>query len=208
MKLPNKINPALAASKDSTRYILQHVRVTNQLAMATDGRRLLVTCVERDEVDPENVDILVPAKAVNAACAKKRRHLSGQLRISDQAVTIEELGESTTYSCTCDGKFPNVSMVVPEIEKHTLRLSLNVELLAGLAKAFGSDQVTLHLDPDGFSANGDKTFYAPPMLVTAGRPDSFGILMPCRPSGEIHLVDNEALKRLMATNTQPTTAEA
>lgn len=194
MKLPHKTNPALVASKDAARYVLQNVLLTNELAVATDGRRLVAICVEHEPDDPPEVNMLVPVKAITAACHKARKPiLAGQIALAEHKATVKNLDVETSFACPggSDLRFPSYWQVIPDVSLYTMKLAINAELLAGLAKAMGQETVTLHLDPAGFS----QGFYQPAIVVTNGRGDCAGILMPCRIL-DVSLDQNRAIQRI------------
>ena len=195
MKLPHKTNPALVTSKDATCYVLQSVLITNELAVATDGRRLVAICVEHEPDDPPEVNMLVPAKAITAACQQARKPIfAGQTSLAEKKATVKNLDVETAFVCPdgSDHRFPAYFQVIPDASAYTMKLAISAELLAGLAKAMGEDQVTLYLDPAGFSGG----YYNPPLIVTpTHRKDSVGILMPCR-TGDTPLAENRALQRI------------
>lgn len=195
MKFPTKMNPALVASKDATRYVLKHVLVTPELAVATDGRRLLAMCV--DDTEADKLPALLPAHVVAAACKGTRKQVfAQQLEIGETTATVREIGEARVFELSHDtpaGKFPVFWKVVPDAKAHTLKIGINVDLLAGLAKAMGAGGnhggVTLHLDPSALNGG---------MIVTAGNPEgnnAVGILMPMRTS-DTDLSENRALQRI------------
>lgn len=208
MKLPAKMNPALVASKDKTRYVLEHVLVTPELAVATDARRLLAMCV--DDTEADKLPALLPAPVVAAACKSSRKHVfAQQVEIGETTATVREIGEARVFDLPHDtpsDRFPNFWKVIPDTSKHTLRLALNVELLAGLAKAMGAGGnhggVTLHLDPDNLNGG---------MIVTAHGPENdraVGVLMPMRRGDEADdLSKNRALDRI-ALHAEAAIAEA
>jgi len=197
MKLPANTNPALVASKDATRHIINNVLFTNELAVATDGRRLVAITVAADESD--TLPALLPAPAVTAACSKKRKPIfAQQLRIVGENATVEGFGEQRVFR-TCPESwrddFPDAAKACPDETKHTLRIGLNPEFLLGVAKAMGvggkRPGVVLHIDPTNHGA---------PIYVTAGNEESdesFGVLMPMRILN-CELRRNKALSRLRA----------
>jgi hypothetical protein len=204
MKLSTDTNPALVASKDPTRYVLQHVLFTDELAVATNGRMIVALCHEPDDLDgSDELPALVPMKAVTAACAKKRGKLFVQkLHVADGKAILRGMDEEQSFKLTHDlpaDKFPNFTKVFPAEAAHTLRIGINPRLLMDLAKAMGAtgkrEGVTLHIDP----ANRCGGMYVTASYDSEG--EAVGVLMPMR-SPDSPLEKNRALKRVRIHETK------
>jgi DNA polymerase III sliding clamp (beta) subunit (PCNA family) len=177
MKLPHGINPAHCASSDQTRFVLNGVKIEDGIAVATDGRVFMASTVELSEEDT-NRPALIPTRAMMKAFPKSRgkrsrRSVIDTLRIDPipeadpvatfGTVTITDKDLDLTTVKEIDGNFPKWHQVLEDPKPMTKRLTINVALLARIAKSFGDDGLTLHLDPDGFQAPG----YKPPIYVTS-----------------------------------------
>lgn len=193
MKLPDKVNPAHVASKDQTRYVLNGVMLTGDLAVATDGRVLFACRATREDGDDAR-DAIVPTKAAMAGFKARRHGLVPALHVLPKSEdrqlecrVMHSLDESTTFR-DIYGTFPNFTEVFTDPAKHTLKVALNVKLLEKLAKAFGEDMVTLNIDLDECKIDDDdntRKFANGGMIVTGTSPEAVGILMPCRPNSTL-----------------------
>lgn len=208
MKLPHGINPAHCASTDQTRYALMGVLLTEDLAVATDGKVLFACNAERED-DAER-DAIIPTKAALAGFKDRKKGVTPQLTVLPEVKgertkcsVMTSFDETTTFT-EIDGMFPVFTQVVPDASKHTLKVAVNVKLLVKLAKAFGDDAVCLHLDPEGFLIDdsyhtpGERKFMNGQILVTGSmRSEAVGVLMPM--TARAHdLISNKTLKRLEA----------
>ena len=207
------------ASTDRTRYTLNGVFLAGNLAVATDGRSL-VACIAQREEDDDAREAIIPTKAALAGFKDRKKGVTPMLHVLPKPENdvarcrvMTSLDESTTYR-EIDGNFPHIDAVVPKPEKHTLRVALNVKLLLRIAKALGEDQVTLHLDPDGFKIdyNGVDGLMQDAMIVTGRNPDAVGILMPCRTPDLIRhnktfaaIAEAKAARKAAETTTTETT---
>lgn len=199
MKIPHKMNPVHCASKDGTRYILNSVSLQGDLAVATDGRTLFAVKGSRDD-DDDPRDATIPKRAARAAWPQSKGKRGAVLPM----LTIKPVTEGAFATCEVmnrdfdkttmkeiDGKFPNVEKVIPDTSKYTHRVGLSVELLQNIAKCFGEDQVMIHFNAEGW--HGDTN--GEPMMITSKSWEAFGILMPCRVTGD-GLNSNNALSEI------------
>jgi DNA polymerase III sliding clamp (beta) subunit (PCNA family) len=202
VKLPNKINPMHCASKDSTRYVLNGVRIQGNLAVAVDGRTLFAAVGSRDEEDDAR-DALIPARAAKAAWPQskgKRGCLLPMLTINPReeganvpgTVTVTDREFDRTTIKEIDGNFPRFEAALPDVSKHTLRVGLNVKLLLNIAKCYGHDEMFLHFNRE--EERGGCLSEA--IIVTNSKsPDAVAILMPLRNPND--LTGNRALDAMM-----------
>jgi DNA polymerase-3 subunit beta len=105
-----------AISTDETRYVLNGVLCTftdNKLTIvATDGRRLALVDIEMEFPKSQEVEIVIPTKAVN----ELQRLLgdSGDVRMSvGQNQVSFEIGDDYLVSKLVDGTYPNYRQVIP-----------------------------------------------------------------------------------------------
>lgn len=177
MKIPSNYKPELCASRDETRPAINGCQLIGNRIVATDGRRLVSIPVETEDGDTDGkipVNVLVSARA--QAKRNKRRgdsgdasiSANGKLKFKSEFGLIEVDRESVNY--------PNITQVIPKTYgAHSI--SLNVELLYGVAKALGSDNITIAFDGRDL-----------PLIVTGENGNAsakftesaFAILMPVR----------------------------
>jgi len=119
-----------AASVDETRYVLNGILFSFKegklTVVATDGRRLALCEQEVDFPSENELDMVVPAKAVNELL----RNLGDEDQVKLLAAgnqIIFELGDMRLISKLIDGTFPNYQQVIPPqceeritIERETL----------------------------------------------------------------------------------------
>lgn len=203
MKLAPNFKPHLAASKDTSRYILQHVCIRNGMAIATNGRSLVAGINdESDETtDPENV--LVPLAAVAMATKKKKKDfapIQNVITLDDDGVTVRTDFDSKTVFKRPDAefkKYPDILKVLPE-HKTPVSITFSVKLLKELSDAMGEESVCLTFDRDDLGKC---------MIVTPAKiRDRFGLLMPTRfgERGDTDLSENKALERLRKLSKETT----
>lgn len=201
MKLPNNVNPAHCASKDACRYVLNGVKISDGIAVATNGRVLVGTIATREDDDADR-PALVPTRAMLKAFPKrggkgKRRRGALLPRLVIDAIPeadpVAKLGTVTvidkefdrTTVKEIDGTFPAFEQVFTDHTKATLKVGLNATYLAMIAKSLGDDQLVLHIDPEGFDQRESVKSYQPAIYVTGSNDhdrESVAILMPVRVS--------------------------
>jgi len=162
----------VAASSDETRYNITGVYFDDNVNVATDGH---IMAVEKKE----KVDEPVPSKTIlkfnKPKQLDKNRGSETFFRLETKYVSEQgSVAERTT------GAFPDYSNVIPSEFKTPVRIAFNLALLTRLAAALEHNNRSLvTLEFDGSSPLG-------PILVDvsnqdgSGRPNKFGVLMPCR----------------------------
>lgn len=175
MKMERKFQPELVASKDVTRGTINYVHVETDdlgksVAVATDGKRLVVVPVELEEKEKKRCwfftrkQLAAIRKAVNPAskstlCAK----------LHSKAIEYGNLIERVTEKVY--GNYPNWQQVFPDRAKHPIKMKirLNAAYLAELQQAMGASGVVIEIEDD-----------IAPLVVRPIRGDSgaYGILMP------------------------------
>jgi DNA polymerase-3 subunit beta len=120
---------AYAISTDETRYVLNGILFSfkeNKLTLvATDGRRLALVDLEVEFPRSQEVDIIVPTKAVT----ELGRLLGdeGEVRLSvDENQVAFQIGETILASKLIEGNYPNYRQVIPGEAKE--RVTLEREL--------------------------------------------------------------------------------
>jgi hypothetical protein len=182
MQLPSSVNPAVAVSKDSTRYPLTQVAITNGFAVSTDGRRLFVC-----EVDSENSETITEGMLQPEAVkhALKNKFNTGHFQFIERVdtemskmvdATVSTIGSTTTiyHGKVALKDFPKWLNVVPDHFVQPKKISINAKLLAELAAGLGDNVVTLEFETE---PGKDEV-----VIVTANDPTvkAFALLMPCR----------------------------
>jgi DNA polymerase-3 subunit beta len=107
---------AYAISTDETRYVLNGIytsfREGKLTLVATDGRRLAMVEHDLDFPASQEVDVIVPTKAVQ----ELQRLLGEQgevlVRLSDSQIAFS-IGESLLVSKLIEGNYPNYRQVIP-----------------------------------------------------------------------------------------------
>lgn len=177
MKIPSKYKPELCASRDTTRPQINGCQLIGNRIVATDGRRLVSIPVEIEEGDTDGkIPVNVLAAARSQAKRNKRKGDSGdasisansKLKFQSEFGVIEVERESVNY--------PSIATVIPK-QYGAHSISLNVELLYGVAKALGSDNLTIAFDGRDL-----------PLIITGEQGEAnakftqkaFAILMPVR----------------------------
>lgn len=133
-----------AISTDETRYVLNGILFSfknNALTMvATDGRRLAM--VEQDVEFPQSqeVDIIVPTKAVNELARLCGDEGDVVIRVTGSQVGFD-LGSSLLISKLIDGNYPNYRQVIPGEAKERIVLEREPFLRAiGRVSLLASDK--------------------------------------------------------------------
>ena len=112
---------AYAISTDETRYVLNGIfhsfRDAKLTLVATDGRRLATAEFDVEFPDSQEVDFILPTKAVNEI----QRLLTddGDVRIKvGPSQVVFELNHNVLYSKLIDGTYPNFRQVIPGPANH------------------------------------------------------------------------------------------
>jgi DNA polymerase III subunit beta len=122
-----------AISTDETRYVLNGILFSfkgNALTLvATDGRRLAMVEQEVEFPESQEVDIIVPTKAVNELSRLLGDTGDVLIRITGSQVGFD-LGESLLISKLIDGNYPNYRQVIPGEAKERIVLERETFLRA------------------------------------------------------------------------------
>jgi DNA polymerase-3 subunit beta len=114
-----------AISTDETRYVLNGILFSfkgNALTLvATDGRRLAMVEQEVEFPESQEVDIIVPTKAVNELSRLLGDSGDVLIRVTGSQVGFD-LGESLLISKLIDGNYPNYRQVIPGEAKERIAL--------------------------------------------------------------------------------------
>jgi DNA polymerase III subunit beta len=114
-----------AISTDETRYVLNGIfhsfKDAKLTLVATDGRRLAMVDFDVEFPASQEVDFILPTKAVQ----ELQRLLGDQgdvrVRVSQNQV-MYEVGKSLLFSKLVDGTYPNFRQVIPGPAKHRVTL--------------------------------------------------------------------------------------
>jgi len=122
-----------AISTDDTRYVLNGILFSfknNTLTMvATDGRRLAMVEQELEFPQSQEVDIIVPTKAVNELARLLGDTGQVAIRVTGSQIGFD-LGESLLISKLIDGNYPNYRQVIPGEARERIALEREVFLKA------------------------------------------------------------------------------
>ncbi|HXO96580.1 MAG TPA: DNA polymerase III subunit beta [Chthoniobacterales bacterium] len=114
-----------AISTDETRYVLNGILFSfkeNMLTLvATDGRRLALVDLDLEFPKSQEVDLIVPTKAVVEL--QRLLHEEGDMKVSvgDNQIAFE-LNESFLVSKLIEGNYPNYRQVIPSEAKERVTL--------------------------------------------------------------------------------------
>jgi DNA polymerase-3 subunit beta len=122
-----------AISTDETRYVLNGILFSfkdNALTMvATDGRRLAMVEQELEFPQSQEIDIIVPTKAVNELSRLLEDMGEVSIRVTGSQVGFD-LGNSLLVSKLIDGNYPNYRQVIPGDSKERIPLEREAFLRA------------------------------------------------------------------------------
>jgi DNA polymerase-3 subunit beta len=122
-----------AISTDETRYVLNGILFSfkdNALTMvATDGRRLAMVEQELEFPQSQEIDIIVPTKAVNELSRLLEDSGEVAIRVTGSQVGFD-LGDSLLVSKLIDGNYPNYRQVIPGDSKERIPLEREAFLRA------------------------------------------------------------------------------
>jgi len=122
-----------AISTDETRYVLNGILFSfkdNALTMvATDGRRLAMVEQELEFPQSQEIDIIVPTKAVNELSRLLGDSGEVAIRVTGSQVGFD-LGDSLLVSKLIDGNYPNYRQVIPGESKERIPLDREAFLRA------------------------------------------------------------------------------
>lgn len=182
----------LICSKDESRRTLQFIKIDEteklgQVAVATDGRRLICVPVEAEHYEKDRLifgDLWKRAMLVKSRFGKKMpftpffKNYASRVEVYD--VSKENVVNSTppieTYRQEkCDGTYPNWQQVVPVLDKDAHFVTFDPKLLWELAQAMG-----LGGDKEGITI-GFQDKVSPMVVIPSQKRDereAFGVLMP------------------------------
>jgi hypothetical protein len=182
----------IAPTKD-IRYYLNGVLVEASGAIvASDGHRLLAARCEADS-DPDARDVIIPVEAVKQAISAKQPH-----------VTLEGNKLGNVEFAPIDGTYANWRSVVPAELSPPDDLA-DVQFNASYVGDFGKVAKILTGAAEKMSlkaAKWDKASGVFGAILFAGREDVLGVLMPLRSDVEAPDVYWQAIRRVVATETQ------
>lgn len=166
MKFPKSCKIELVATKDSSYVALLHPYLIGSQLTATDGRRLVVIPVEREEGD---TDGRISAAAL-AASRKLANRATGEACI--KANSVQSLTDGSTLPRPTKeecGQFPNWEQVIPH-EEHPHFITLNAKFLWECVQAIGAEHITLSI----------KDEVSPCIITSPDLPGAKAVLMPIR----------------------------
>lgn len=138
MKIPFKLKPHLAASKDKTRYVIMNVKVDEQFISATDGRILLMALPEKDDLERDEVnEAFLDPETCKVVCKKRSKaskYIEGVVTLFKEGWSRAYIEWETYHQSRIDDveKYPNISNVIPD-DKRIVSLNINTKLLYQLS---------------------------------------------------------------------------
>lgn len=166
MRIAKKLRPELITSRDKTRECLTRAELTDHkgsaVLVATDGRRLLVVPVDKEEGDTDGP---IPTEALKFSRSAIRDKKTTEVQFSVNGGI--KFSNGWTMPRPEQLRFPTWQQVIPEKGKHSI--SFRAKFLMELATAMGCEDVTISFD-------GPNTpIYVEPSEGANGR---FAVLMP------------------------------
>jgi DNA polymerase-3 subunit beta len=122
-----------AISTDETRYVLNGSLFSfkeNKLTLvATDGRRLALVDLELEFPRSQELDVIVPTKAVTELQRMLREEGDGKITIGENQIAFE-LNRTLLVSKLIEGNYPNFRQVIPPEAKERVTLERETFLTA------------------------------------------------------------------------------
>jgi len=122
-----------AISTDETRYVLNGTLFSfkeNKLTLvATDGRRLALVDLELEFPRSQELDIIVPTKAVTELQRMLREEGDAKITIGENQIAFE-LNRTLLVSKLIEGNYPNFRQVIPPEAKERITLERETFLTA------------------------------------------------------------------------------
>jgi DNA polymerase-3 subunit beta len=122
-----------AISTDETRYVLNGTLFSfkeNKLTLvATDGRRLALVDLELEFPRSQELDIIVPTKAVTELQRMLREEGDAKISIGENQIAFE-LNRTLLVSKLIEGNYPNFRQVIPPEAKERITLERETFLTA------------------------------------------------------------------------------
>ena len=142
-------------STDETRYVLNGIfcsfKDSSLTLVATDGRRLAMVEQEVEFPQSNEIDIIVPTKAINELQRLLEDEGDVKVSITDSQIAFE-LNDSILVSKLIEGNYPNFRQVIPGEAKE--RVTLEREVLHNAVKRVAllanekSNSIKLTFEPD------------------------------------------------------------
>jgi DNA polymerase III subunit beta len=122
-----------AISTDETRYVLNGTLFSfkeNKLTLvATDGRRLALVDLELEFPRSQELDIIVPSKAVTELQRMLREEGDAKITVGENQIAFE-LNRTLLVSKLIEGNYPNFRQVIPPEAKERITLERETFLTA------------------------------------------------------------------------------
>lgn len=170
MRFNKRFQPEKVLDKKSGRPLLGHVHLNAEAEMleATDRKAIVRIPVE---VEPGDVSGLISTDALAAGRKEER------LKCFPETLETSEVSFKRPEE---DGTYPDLEAFIPVDEDLVWRVGLNVQALAKLSAALGTDEVVLEFvaGEDGLPSS-LKGFRVSPL--GRNRKGQIGLLMPVRP---------------------------
>ena len=133
MRFDAKYKPEMVASADKDRHAITTPVLEGKNIVATDGRRLIAVPIERDDGD---VDGPIPGAVLEAA--RKAGKALGCHAVLAREKELEVVLGGGKFPRPERTQFPDWTQLVPGKDRPEIVLSIDPELLCGLARAMGA----------------------------------------------------------------------
>ena len=181
-----------AISNDETRYVLNGIfasfREGKLTLVATDGRRLAMVEEEIEFPQSQEIDIIIPAKAVGEIQRLLGDEGEARLYVSENQIAFE-INDAVLVSKLIEGNYPNYRQVIPAKSKERIVLNREeilttvrrVSLLAtdnklnSVRMSFGPDNIEVKSSSHdvGEAQENVPVKYSGPEFAIAFNPDFF-----------------------------------
>lgn len=143
-----------AVSRDETRAVLTGVLLVIEgpivKMVATDSYRLAVDEVIIDREDGEDIDVVIPGRALDEAMKVASSGDVVRLGVSENQVVFE-FGETTFITRRIEGSFPNYKQLIPPTSPDDTMVTIATEELQGAVKRVSL--LAMHNTPLRISVN-------------------------------------------------------
>jgi hypothetical protein len=151
---------------DTIRPAIAHPFLEGDKLIATDGRRLVVLPVEREEGDSDG---RVTEAALKAARKLTRKNESAQIKANGSFVFTAGSTLPRPNEDEC-GRFPNWRQLIPAEGQHPHFVTVNAKFLWEIAQALGADSIKIAI----------KDELSPVLVTSAQAPGAIAVLAPVR----------------------------
>ena len=194
-KVPQKVlkdglrKTSYAISTDETRYVLNGIyaifREGKLTLVATDGRRLAMVEYELEFPQSQEIEIIIPTKAVNEVQRLLGDEGEARIYVSESQIAFE-INDTVLVSKLVEGNYPNYRQVIPGKSKERIVLNreeflttvnrvslLSIDKLNSVRLIFGDDNIDIMSSAQdvGEAKESVPVKYSGPHFTIAFNPD-------------------------------------